>query len=331
MAAKKNGKRALGRGLDALFGEISITPPDDGDGYNDGEEESRKKSAKGGGVRRNSTGDKSPEDPDILHTGDITYIPISDIKPNSAQPRRHFEEESLDELASSINKYGLIQPIMVKRGDTGYELVAGERRWRAARKAGLKEIPSIIRDVSAEENALFALIENIQREDLNPMEEAGAYRGIMDDYGFTQEEVAKSVGKSRPYVANTLRLLKLPEMVREYISEGKLSAGHANAIGSVAGDSAKLRLAERIIKEGLSVREAEVLSRTISGKADKVRKSSVKGEKDPEIRMIEEELTTLFGTKVTIGRNASRGIVEIHYYSRDELDGLIEELMRLKA
>jgi ParB family chromosome partitioning protein len=126
-------------------------------------------------------------------------------------------------------------------------------------------------------------------------------------------------------------LLKLPERVREYISEGKLSAGHANAIGSVAGDDAKLRLAERIMRDGLSVREAEELSRTINGKAEKVKKLSGKGEKDPEIRMIEEELTTLFGTKVTIGRSANRGIVEIHYYSRDELDGLIEELMKLKA
>jgi ParB family chromosome partitioning protein len=220
---------------------------------------------------------------------------------------------------------------MVKLGGAGYELVAGERRWRAARKAGLREIPSIIREVSAEENALFALIENIQREDLNAMEEARAYRGIMDDYGFTQEEVAKSVGKSRPYVANTLRLLKLPERVREYISEGKLSAGHANAIGSASGDDVKLRLAERIIREGLSVREAEVLSRTISGKVGKARKSSKTAEKNPEIRVIEEELTSLFGTRVTIGKSASRGAVEIHYYSRDELDGLIEELMKLKA
>jgi ParB family chromosome partitioning protein len=153
----------------------------------------------------------------------------------------------------------------------------------------------------------------------------------MDDYGFTQEEVAKSVGKSRPYVANTLRLMKLPEKVREYISEGKLSAGHANAIGSVTGDDAKLRFAERIMREGLSVREAEVLSRTINGKSDRAKKPSGTSEKDPEIRMIEEELTTLFGTKVTLGRSASRGAVEIHYYSRDELDGLIEELMRMKA
>jgi ParB family chromosome partitioning protein len=342
MAAKKNSKRGLGRGLGALFEDVSVTPLDGGgDGYNgandaddanDAGEGSRNKASKSGGGRKNASGGEASENSDALRRGDITYVPIDDIKPNSAQPRRHFEEESLEELASSILKYGLIQPIMVKRGGAGYELVAGERRWRAARKAGLREIPSIIRDVSAEENALFALIENIQREDLNPMEEARAYRGIMDDYGFTQEDVSKSVGKSRPYVANTLRLLKLPERVREYISEGKLSAGHANAIGSVAGDDAKQRLAERIMREGLSVREAEVLSRKINGKAaDKVKKPSGKGEKDPEIKMIEEELTTLFGTKVTIGRNASRGIVEIHYYSRDELDGLIEELMRLKA
>jgi ParB family chromosome partitioning protein len=335
MAAKKTRKGGLGRGIGALFEDVSISPLDGGgEDYtdaNNASEGSRNKSAKSGDNRESASDGELPEKFDALRRGDITYVPIGDIKPNSAQPRRRFEEESLEELASSIKKHGLIQPIMVKRGGAGYELVAGERRWRAARKAGLREIPSIIRDVSAEENALFALIENIQREDLNPMEEARAYRGIMDDYGFTQEDVSKSVGKSRPYVANTLRLLKLPEKVREYLSEGKLSAGHANAIGSVAGDDAKLRLAERIMKEGLSVRESEVLSRKINGKADNVKKPSGKGETDPELRMIEEELTTLFGTKVTIGKNASRGTVEIHYYSRDELDGLIEELMRLKA
>jgi ParB family chromosome partitioning protein len=333
MAVKKSGKRVLGRGLGALFEDISIIPPDNGDGHysDDGEKLPRKKSARDGDRDENTGDGGASENINDLRRSDITYVPIDDIKPNSAQPRRYFEEESLEELASSIQKHGLIQPIMVKRGSAGYELVAGERRWRAARKAGLKEIPSIIRDVSAEENALFALIENIQREDLNPMEEARAYRSIMDDYEFTQEDVAKSVGKSRPYVANTLRLLKLPEKVREYISEGKLSAGHANAIGSVKEDEAKLRLAERIMREGLSVREAEELSRTISGRADKERKPKGNSEKDPEIKAIEEDLTTLFGTKVTIGKNTSRGTVDIHYYSRDELDGLIEELMRLKA
>jgi ParB family chromosome partitioning protein len=215
---------------------------------------------------------------------------------------------------------------------TGYELIAGERRWRAARKAGLKEIPAIIRDVSAEENALFSIIENMQREDLNPMEEAQAYRNIMDDYGLTQEEVARSVGKSRPNVANTLRLLKLPEKVREYISEGKLSAGHANAIGAMQSEATQITLADQIVREELSVREAEALAKAANGRENKpARRASSARSKDPGIKAVEEELTSLFGAKVTISNNTNRGTMEFHYYSRDELEGLIEEFRGMKG
>jgi ParB family chromosome partitioning protein len=310
MARTAGGKKALGRGLDALFGEINIVAPTERkgtDSSDNGKDVADRESGRGNGV---------------------TYILIGDIKPNTAQPRRHFSEESLDGLSSSIKKHGLIQPVMVKKGNIGYELVAGERRWRAARRAGLKEIPAIIREVSSEENALFALIENVQREDLNPMEEALAYRNIMDLYSLTQDAVAKSVGKSRPYIANTLRLLKLPEKIREYITEGKLSAGHANAIGSISDIDSKQKLADRIVKEGLSVREAEILAQTLAGEADKTRKIRRRPARNPEIVMIESELSTLFGTKVTLGRSINRGTVEFHYYSKDELDGLIEEFMR---
>jgi ParB family chromosome partitioning protein len=152
----------------------------------------------------------------------------------------------------------------------------------------------------------------------------------MDDYDLTQEEVAKSVGKSRPYIANTLRLLKLPEKVREYISEGKISAGHANAIGSIADSGIQQKFADRIVKEGLSVREAEILTQTLNGKVKRPKKTSGSGEKPPEIASIEERLTSLFGTRVTLGKNINRGSVEIHYYSKEELDGLIEALMRVE-
>jgi ParB family chromosome partitioning protein len=310
MAATKGGKRALGRGLDALFGEVSVTVP-------------------AGKVDAGSPAKE--EGATTSRENDVTYVSIDEIKPNSAQPRRRFSEESLDGLASSIEKHGLIQPVMVKHGGAGYELVAGERRWRAARRAGLKEIPAIIREVSSEENALFALIENVQREDLNPMEEAQAYRNIMDGYSLTQEEVAKSVGKSRPYIANTLRLLKLPEKVRGYLSDGRLSAGHANAIGSVAGSDSRQKLADRIVKEGLSVREAEALAQALAGNKEKTKKNRKTPPKNPEIMMIEAELTTLFGTRVTLGKNINRGTVEFHYYSKDELDGLIDEFMRMRA
>ncbi|MDR2163593.1 MAG: ParB/RepB/Spo0J family partition protein [Clostridiales Family XIII bacterium] len=319
MAAKKGGKKALGRGLDALFGEVSVDSSAN-------REKTKNSPSKGKTIL---SGEKLEKDTESVDR-DVIYVPVSEIKPNSAQPRRHFSEESLEGLASSIEKHGLIQPVMVKPSKYGYELVAGERRWRAARRAGFKEIPAIIREVSSEENALFALIENVQREDLNPMEEAQAYRHIMDDYGLTQEDVAKSVGKSRPYVANTLRLLKLPEKIRGYLSEGKLSAGHANAIGSVSGSESRQKLADRIVKEGLSVREAEALAQMLEKKGSEIKKSRKTPPKNPEIMMIEAELTTLFGTKVTLGKNINRGIVEIHYYSKEELDGLIEEFMRIR-
>jgi ParB family chromosome partitioning protein len=322
MAANKSGKRALGRGLDALFGEISVNPPD--------RDERDIDSGASGSIENTENGKNTREKKQTESLErDVTYVSIDDVKPNEAQPRRSFSEETLEGLASSIEKHGLIQPIMVKRSKLGYELIAGERRWRAARKAGLKKIPAIIREVSAEENALFALIENVQREDLNPMEEAQAYRRIMDDYDLTQEEVSKSVGKSRPYIANILRLLKLPEKVREYISEGKLSAGHANAIGSIEDVEIKQKLADRVVTEGLSVRETEALAQTLSGKTKRTKKSSRAEEKSPEIVFIEEKLASLFGTRVTLGRNINRGSVEIHYYSKEELDGLIETLMGL--
>jgi ParB family chromosome partitioning protein len=309
MATKKEGKRALGRGLDALFGEVSVTPKAGNSGESGGKD-----------AGQSASGDS---------TDGIRYVPIDDIKPNADQPRQKFGEEALEGLASSIEKHGVIQPVIVHKGKRGYELIAGERRWRAARKAGLKEIPAIVKEVTAEENALFAIIENMQREDLNPMEEAQAYRKIIDEYGLTQEEVSKSVGKSRPYIANTLRLLKLPAGIRAYIEEGKLSAGHANAIGAVTDDADKKTLAERIVRDGLSVREAEALA-AAGGSGKKRRKSAVRATKNPELKAVEEELTSFFGTKAVIRGNTNRGAVELHYYSRDELDGLIEELLATK-
>jgi ParB family chromosome partitioning protein len=309
MATKKTNKKALGRGLDALFGEVSVS----GDS-----------SASGEKIKNSGSDDKESNG-----TG-ISYVSIDEIKPNPAQPRQFFSDEALEGLVSSIEKHGMIQPVMIRGSKSGYELIAGERRWRAARKAGLKEIPAIIKEVSEEENALFAIIENMQREDLNPIEEAQAFRGIIDDYGLSQEEVAKSVGKSRPYIANTLRLLNLPEKVRDYIYEGKLSAGHANAIGAVSDEAAKLVLADQIVREGLSVREAEALATIVNGAGNAKKKAPGKTQKNPEIIAVEEELTTLFGTKVTLSKSIHKGVVEIHYFSKDELDGLIEELRRLR-
>jgi ParB family chromosome partitioning protein len=301
-------KKGLGRGLDALFGEInaevSATP-----------EIKRLSKANGGDA------------------DSIIYVDIDSIKPNSMQPRQSFDEESVEGLADSIRMHGVIQPVMLQKNGIGYELVAGERRWRAARKAGLREIPAIVRALSSEENALFAVIENVQREDLNPLEEATAFRKIMDVYGMTQENISKSVGKSRPYIANTLRLLKLPKEIREMLSAGNLTLGHANAIGAIKDPEKQILAARQIVREGLSVREAELLAAKMSGKQPSpaaTKTKAVPRKKNEEIRRIEEELTGLIGTRVTIGSNGKNGVVEIHYYTRDELEGLIEDFRAMR-
>jgi ParB family chromosome partitioning protein len=302
---RKNG---LGRGLDALFGEINVAvaavpePKHEGRNVDTGGTESS-----------------------------VLYIDIDAIKPNAMQPRQQFNEENIEGLAESIRLHGVIQPIMLRESGTGYELVAGERRWRAARKAGLREIPAIVRTLSSEENALFAIIENVQREDLNPLEEAGAFRKIMDVYGMTQENISRSVGKSRPYIANTLRLLKLPQEIREMITAGNLTSGHANALGGIKDSEKQLAVARQVVREGLSVREVELLAAKLSGKQKEAAAVKAKPRrKNEEIRRVEEELTGLIGTRVTINSNGKNGVVEIHYYSRDELEGLIDDFRAMR-
>ncbi|MDR0356941.1 MAG: ParB/RepB/Spo0J family partition protein [Clostridiales Family XIII bacterium] len=300
MAAQK--KRGLGKGLDALFGEMNATV-----------------SARAG------------ESDEGHSSGNIVYVDIDEVKPNAMQPRKKFDEGTLTNLAESIETYGVIQPVMLRKNGRGYELVAGERRWRAARKAGLKEVPAIIRDLSEEENALFAIIENMQREDLNPMEEASAFKNIMDVYGLTQEAVSKNVGKSRSYIANTLRLLKMPQDIRDMLVREELTLGHANAIGGIRDKKKMIAVAKRIVREELSVREAETLAAQESGRAVSARIPKAKPrQKNAEIRNIEEELTTLLGTKVTIGNSGKSTVIEIHCYSREELEGIIEELRMLE-
>jgi ParB family chromosome partitioning protein len=291
-------KKALGKGLDALFGEINTSV-------------SATPTKAGGASDENS----------------IVYVNIDDVKPNAMQPRKQFDEEALKNLAASIETYGVIQPVMLRKNGVGYELVAGERRWRAARKAGLREVPAIVRNLNEEENALFAMIENMQREDLNPMEEAAAFRNIMDTYGMTQDEMSKSVGKSRPYIANTLRLLKMPREIQDMLEQGAFTLGHANAIGAIKDKNRQIAAARQIVREALSVREAEALAARESGKPGSVNARRAKPrKKNAEIRGIEEELTSLLGTRVTIGSNGKNSVIEIHCYSRDELEGIIDEL-----
>lgn len=312
MAASKKA-RGLGKGLDALFGDAEVslqTKSDDKDKTISGKSES-------------NSGDKTAKSEP---GSGIDYIDINDIKPNSNQPRKVFDEEKLEELAASIREHGLIQPIVLRKVEKGYEIVAGERRWRAARKTGIKEVPCIIKELTDEENMLLAIIENMQREDLNPIEEAEGIRQMIDTYGLTQEQVSKSVGKSRPYIANSLRLLKLPDAVRKYVEDGSLSTGHAKAIAAVADEKHQLKLAEEAVKKGLSVRQLEKLAK--EDKTGARPKSRVKN-KTADVKRVEEDLRSALGTKVNLNQKGKKGIIEIEFYSKDELERLIELLRNL--
>ncbi|MBQ1906545.1 MAG: ParB/RepB/Spo0J family partition protein [Firmicutes bacterium] len=274
-------------------------------------------SADGGTGRRASA---RPED----LAEDVVYVSIDDIKPNSMQPRKSFPQEALDELADSIREYGVIQPILVRRSGRGYELVAGERRWRAARLAGLKRVPAIVRELSDRENAFFALIENMQRSDLNSIEEAEGLSRMMDEFGLTHDEAGKAVGKSRAYVSNAIRLLKLPEQVKKLVASGELSAGHARAVAGLQGENLQIEIAAKAASEGWSVRKLE--SFTNAKATERGKASRKRNEKPAEVAAAEEELTRAMGTKVRISGSDTRGKLELEYYSRDELDRLIELL-----
>ena len=253
-------------------------------------------------------------------------LPISRLRPNPDQPRRTFSPESLEELASSLKSHGLIQPIVAEEAaDGGYLIVAGERRYRAAQMAGLGELPVIVRAFSPERRLEIALIENVQREDLNPVEEAEAYRSLMVMGGHSQEEVADVVGKSRSSVANSLRLLKLPEAVLSALREGSISAGHAKALLAVVDPGRRERLFARMIAEGISVREAEAAAQELNSASSLLPTGGRKAErpKEPEIREIEERLIGALGTKVSVRGSAKKGTIAIEYYSLDDLERIL--------
>lgn len=291
--AAKTKNRGLGRGLDALFADQApiIEPAQQENG-------SEKR------------GDS------------VIYVNIHDIKPNADQPRKVFNEEKIQELSASIIEHGIIQPLVIRKKKTGYEIVAGERRWRAARKAGLKEVPCIIREFSDEENMLIAIIENMQREDLSPIEEAEGLNQMIKIYGLTQEEVSKSVSKSRPYISNSLRLLKLPEEIKQLVTDGKISAGHARTLITIENKKIQAEICARIVKEDLSVRKTEELVASLN----KPKKKPLKKNKSVETIHVENELKDLFGTKVSINNKGKKGTIQLEYYSQDELNRLIELL-----
>ncbi len=259
----------------------------------------------------------------------VRTLSLARLKPNPDQPRRSFPEESLAELASSIKTHGLIQPIVVEEaGDGSYLIVAGERRFRAAAMAGLSEAPVIVRAFSPEKRLEIALIENVQREDLNPVEEAEAYRSLMAMGGRSQEEVADVVGKSRSAVANSLRLLKLPEPILASLRSGDLSAGHAKALLGVIDPGRRELLFARIVAEGISVREAEAAAQELnSPRLGEVKRSPrARKPKEPEIREVEERLIEALGTKVSVSGDGKKGTISIEYYSLEDLERILDVL-----
>lgn len=279
-------KKGLGKGLDSFFGADDI-----------------------------------PEITSQAASESLSELALTDIEPNRDQPRKDFDKEKIDALAASIKEQGLIQPIVVCKMSNGrYMIVAGERRWRAAKKAGLKKVPVTIKDYSPSQIAQAALVENLQREDLNPIEEAQGYRSLLDEYDMTQEAVSSITGKSRSAVANSIRLLALEKEYQKLLKDGAISGGHARALLSVEGAKRK-ELCERIIANGLNVRQAEALSKTL-GKTPKKKKKTASAVMT-EIRHIEEELSSQLGTKVKISHTATKGKIEIEYFGNEDLDRIL--------
>ena len=255
----------------------------------------------------------------------VLYIDINDIKPNKDQPRKTFNEEKLKDLANSIKENGVIQPLIIRKAQNGYELVAGERRWRAARIAEIKKVPCIIRNFDEKQNMIVAIIENMQRENLDPIEEALGLNEMIKQFEFTQEQVSNALGKSRAYIANSLRLLKLPEKIQNMIIEGRISAAHGRTIITIKDEKKQIEVCDKIIRNGLSVRAAERLTEKIKDDARPERKKR-KPSVNAEIAAVEDELRKIFGTKVNINGKAPTGKIEIEYYSIDELNRLIDML-----
>lgn len=298
----KAAKKGLGKGLGALLGS-------------DLTEETKKEEPQ----------EKIVVETKIVEVPKEVYLKISMIEPNQEQPRKEFNQEQLEELAESIRNYGVLQPIMVQKKEDLYEIIAGERRWRAAKMAGLKEVPVIIRDFDRQKKMEISLIENVQRSDLNPIEEAMAYRQLIEEFGLKQEEIAERVSKNRATIANSLRLLKLDPRVQELLIQGVISNSHARALLAIEDLEQQYGAAELIVKNGLSVREVEKLVKSLLKPAKE--KEPKKEERDLSFifQDLEERMKSIMGTKVMIHRkDKSKGRIEIEYYSEAELERIVE-------
>lgn len=265
---------------------------------------------------------------DATDAGGVEEIKISKIRPNQFQPRREFNEEKLEELAESIREHGVIQPVVLRKKGDIYEIVAGERRWRAAQRAGLSSIPAVVKECDDIEMMQIALIENLQREDLNPIEEAMAYRQLMDEFNFTQETLSQKIGKSRSAIANSVRLLTLPDELQKMIASNLISSGHARALVAISDPKKQLQIAREIVEQGLTVRDVEKRAK-VEQKTPKMRLRRVTGSgATPFLMDLEEKLKQTLGTKVTIKDVHGKGRIEIEYYSDTDLDRIIGLILK---
>lgn len=325
MAVKRTG--GLGRGLDALIpAKPGSTTRSTGSAST--QKKSESKPAASSDTRKNA--EKQPQEQAEKPLSAERMVKISLVEPNREQPRKHFDEDALLELSESIKQYGVIQPLIVSDKKDYYEIIAGERRWRAAKLAGLKEIPVIVKELTDQEVVEISLIENIQREDLNPVEEAMAYKRLMEEYSLKQDEIAEKVSKSRTAVANSMRLLKLDEEVQQMLIQDMISAGHARALLALPAGELQVATAMKIFDEKLSVRETEKLVKHLM-EAPKVRPVPERNLAEEAVyENLEERMKRVLGTKVMINRKrGNKGKIEIEYYSKDELERLTDLLSSL--
>jgi ParB family chromosome partitioning protein len=263
-----------------------------------------------------------PEEFGIIKEERFMEMDIDQLKPNPLQPRMRQNPESLDELAQSIRETGVLQPVVAVPEEGAYKIIVGERRWRAARKAGLQKIPVLIRTLSKEKQHEVSLVENLQRDDLNPLEVALAYQKMAQEFGLTQQDIADKVGKNRTSVANTLRLLKLPQEVQDLIADGKLSMGHAKALMALEDPLLQKSMARKIVNRNLSVRKVEHWVRKLQGSREEKPKPPV----DPDLLHLQEDILTHLGTKVVISGNQNKGVLKIYYYTLDDLNRIYEKI-----
>ena len=258
----------------------------------------------------------------------LLYCGIEEIIPNRSQPRKHFDEAKLQELAESIKEKGILEPLIVRRADQGYELIVGERRWRAAQKAGLKEVPVVVKEVEGREVLEISLIENLQREDLNPIEAAEAFKHLVEEFHIRQEDLSKRIGKDRTTITNTLRLLKLPLEVRNQLLQNRITSGHARALLSLENKEKQKELCALIIKKGLSVREAEALAKRWSEKPKKeITPIKKRGDLESQLSSLQDAMRKYLGTKVHIMQKGKKGKIEIEYYSHEDLERIVETIL----